>query len=756
MILTDEPISSQNEDILNRNDFVKNLGDSLISWNEKTSLVIGLYGKWGSGKSSVINLTESYLKSLSSNSKAKKSAIIVRFNPWGYSESADLLEPFINEIRSSLKGKNKIKSLSRKLDKYLKIINLLPSKISIKTFISACITTFTILGFSISNFVPQLINYKSIITILSSVFVIIGFILAILGIIPEISKINEEYSKKTASDIKKEISKILEKENRKIIIIIDDIDRLTSTEIKQLFRIVRTNADFQNTVYLLSFDREIIEKSLDVQNMIDGKDYLEKIINIEYDLPNVSKFTLANYLISQLENVIQQLPVETSNIFKKEDTKWSYVYQAILSGFTTIRDVKRYINAISFKLNQFINKDVAEINIIDFIGIEFIRLKYPEYYNFIHQNKLWFITSKQDLDYQIPNKKEMYDKWFEESISNYGYSQLDKDCLDTILSNLFPAIRYTTKDVSRILAPQSANQNDANCSIASERFFDIYFEHVPGIPKNEATNYDVQYIKSISNNYNSLKSAFLDYVKKEKIQSLIKLLESHSLTGSFIPKENFITYFSALFDVIDYIPDNHQLFDFGNDSTIYRIFYFLVKDLNKTENTVLVRELIKKCENPFMPTDILKMEKDSIEKKKSSMSIFIDAEEINNLIILCIEKIKALGESIFAQKYMLRLFWFWNLYEKDSFRIFVNKVITDEVLFLILIDKLSYDQYSYSSRVTVSRKFNYKGLELFGNLDELKTKIEKIKQSNSEEYFIHKDNIELFLNNFDMRNNEFY
>lgn len=262
-------------------------------------------------------------------------------------------------------------------------------------------------------------------------------------------------------------------------------------------------------------------------------------------LPNVSKFTLDNYLISQLEKIIQQLPVETSNIFKKEDTKWSYVYQSVLSGFTTIRDIKRYINALSFKMCQFINKDVAEINIIDLIGIEFIRLKYPEYYNFIHQNKIWFITSKQDLDYQIPNKKEMYDKWFNESISSYGYSQLDKDCLDTILSNLFPAIRYTTKDVSRILAPQSANQNDANCSIASERFFDIYFEHVPGIPKNEATNYDVQYIKSISNNYNSLKSAFLDYVKKEKIQSLIKLLESHSLTGSFIQKENFITYFSA-------------------------------------------------------------------------------------------------------------------------------------------------------------------------------------------------------------------
>lgn len=165
MILTDEPISSQNEDILNRNDFVKNLGDSLISWNEKTSLVIGLYGKWGSGKSSVINLTESYLKSLSSNNKAKKSAIIVRFNPWGYSESADLLEPFINEIQSSLKGKNRIKSLSRTLDKYLKIINLLPNKSSIKTLLSACITIFSIVGFSFSNFIPQLNNYKGLISI---------------------------------------------------------------------------------------------------------------------------------------------------------------------------------------------------------------------------------------------------------------------------------------------------------------------------------------------------------------------------------------------------------------------------------------------------------------------------------------------------------------------------------------------------------------------------------------------------------------
>ena len=62
-ILSDEAIDTFENDLLNRNNFVENLSFSLLSWNDKKSLVIGLFGKWGSGKTSIINLLEKQLSS---------------------------------------------------------------------------------------------------------------------------------------------------------------------------------------------------------------------------------------------------------------------------------------------------------------------------------------------------------------------------------------------------------------------------------------------------------------------------------------------------------------------------------------------------------------------------------------------------------------------------------------------------------------------------------------------------------------------
>ena len=94
--LSDEPICNETDDILKRSSFVNNLADSIISWDKEKSLVIGLYGKWGVGKTSILNLTENKLKE--SNAPIE----IIKFNPWRYSESDDLLNPFIKQVSTQV------------------------------------------------------------------------------------------------------------------------------------------------------------------------------------------------------------------------------------------------------------------------------------------------------------------------------------------------------------------------------------------------------------------------------------------------------------------------------------------------------------------------------------------------------------------------------------------------------------------------------------------------------------------------------
>lgn len=73
----DLPITSRDEDKLNRKGFAESLAHVIRTWRDKPSLVIGLFGDWGSGKSSLKNLV---LEAVATH--GKKSLHVVKFSPW--------------------------------------------------------------------------------------------------------------------------------------------------------------------------------------------------------------------------------------------------------------------------------------------------------------------------------------------------------------------------------------------------------------------------------------------------------------------------------------------------------------------------------------------------------------------------------------------------------------------------------------------------------------------------------------------------
>lgn len=76
----DRPINSIEEDKLGRGLFSKQLGRAIYEYGGEDSLVIGIYGKWGTGKTSVLNMAIQELDTISDEDSSKP--IIVKFNPW--------------------------------------------------------------------------------------------------------------------------------------------------------------------------------------------------------------------------------------------------------------------------------------------------------------------------------------------------------------------------------------------------------------------------------------------------------------------------------------------------------------------------------------------------------------------------------------------------------------------------------------------------------------------------------------------------
>src|SRR4051794_31326108 len=85
----DRPITQPEEDALNRGAFCSAVADAIGSWRQADSLVLGIYGEWGAGKSSAKNLVVAALGERGS---------IVEFNPWQWAGQEQLAEAFFREI----------------------------------------------------------------------------------------------------------------------------------------------------------------------------------------------------------------------------------------------------------------------------------------------------------------------------------------------------------------------------------------------------------------------------------------------------------------------------------------------------------------------------------------------------------------------------------------------------------------------------------------------------------------------------------
>ena len=100
MISPDLPIMKSSEDKLNRESFVKSLANVILQSAFPTSFTVGLYGAWGSGKTSLLNMVIEQIE------RSSTDVIILRFNPWLCSDPKQLITQFFKQLASAIKMKN--------------------------------------------------------------------------------------------------------------------------------------------------------------------------------------------------------------------------------------------------------------------------------------------------------------------------------------------------------------------------------------------------------------------------------------------------------------------------------------------------------------------------------------------------------------------------------------------------------------------------------------------------------------------------
>ena len=123
MFHSDQPISKKEFDCLKRTEFSKQLAKAILSYTKNDNFAISLCGKWGSGKTSILNMVIEEISNLSNDRDEDEKPIIIKFNPWNYSDCSQLISQFFVAIQVQLKvdsGKKSLKECLQALESKLK------------------------------------------------------------------------------------------------------------------------------------------------------------------------------------------------------------------------------------------------------------------------------------------------------------------------------------------------------------------------------------------------------------------------------------------------------------------------------------------------------------------------------------------------------------------------------------------------------------------------------------------------------------
>lgn len=573
MFYSEKPIISKNEDLLGRKKVASDLAKEIEYYKNKDSLTIGIVGKWGSGKTSFINMVlESF--------KGNNNYIVIKFNPWNISSRKQLISDFFLQLSNNIEKKG-------------------------------------------SNEIIEAIG-KSLGT-LSKFFKPLGFIpaLSVLSTIGDITEkasefINEyvESEKEDLESLKDNINNELTNLDKKIIIVIDDIDRLCDDEIREIFQLVKSIADFKNTIYILSYDREIVTKALDKTQQDKGEEYLEKIVQVPLVLPYISKSDLDKIFINRLNITINIPDEEYDNSYFSE-----IYYNGLAENFESLRDIERYMNVFSLGINLA----REELNINDYIAITLIKVFEPDLYEYIKNNKEYFSGTKFD-EFLNKDKKEILTEL--EGIYE-KLKKLEKRKAKRLIEVIFPKLGEMNYAEGFIDIWSKARR------IATPVYFESYFRL--DFPEDEIKKSEIKKFREFSTEEDLIK--IFNINNKKKIRFLEIILEEIEE----ISDEKTITLLKFIFSIADELKyeDSKGIFAFMENPQykITRIFYKILNNSNRNQYKIM-EELFKYDKSSLqLLFSVLEMLNDSFLKKNLESEYGIEENQLITLRDIAVTKI---------------------------------------------------------------------------------------------------------------------
>lgn len=284
-MINDTPAPSD-QDLLHFERYVAPLFQIITNPQSQTPFTIGIFGPWGSGKSTLIQHLDEKLKERKDGFEFFR----IIFNPWIYREDKNLIVPLLHTIQDSLAQDPR----ERFVDSATKIGNVLArigAALLLKTVTANQITLKDIEDQG-KAYMEQHQRAKSVIRNLRK---------ELQGVINEITKNGE---------------------SGRVVFFIDDLDRCEPDQIIGLLESIKLFLDLKHCFFILALDDEVIHRGIQIKyanfefvkarKERIGQEYLEKMIQLPLYLYPLSESEVENYL-NQLS--LPQPVIENAKLF---------------------------------------------------------------------------------------------------------------------------------------------------------------------------------------------------------------------------------------------------------------------------------------------------------------------------------------------------------------------------------------------------------------------------------------------------------
>lgn len=343
---------------------------------------------------------------------------------------------------------------------------------------------------------------------------------------------------------KDKINTAIKRLPKRIIVIIEDLDRLLANEIIEVFKLIDGNASFTNLIFITAYDKMIINKILQEAYSNNEACYSEKFFNLEIQIPLRPYTQIYNYLITTLTEKLHTSPEQQ----KDYEATLSHIFDLIKQYLTTLRDVKRFLNLF---INQY-KRVEGEVEFYDYFLLYLIKYKYLNEYLTLY-------------------KKEYIIEPYLNDIKQYTLAEnltlKSKEILETLFSK------------------------DRQCSFRSinnKRAFDIYFHEA------SYAHLTIAEMRTMieNDNWEHVKRSINNIVSKSYAQDVLDYLDSRNIL-TFNAREHLERFLDILF----YIYSNDK---FDKTVPYFKILLFIytenkdqiLKSYNYTEDEY--KELITK------------------------------------------------------------------------------------------------------------------------------------------------------------------